>query len=132
MMPVSQGSRGGGATGAGGPQGLVADVVHSGGDPAPAPDSTVGVVATSTSLTMTEPAAEAPSLHTPSGATTPETMPEVDTTVATGDATIGDGDSDELEVVTGHPRPWALEDVSLSEVMGVAHFTLCQAQEVLE
>jgi hypothetical protein len=59
-------------------------------------------------------------------------MPEVDTTIATGDATIGDGDSDELEVVTRHPRPWALEDVSLSEVMGVAHFTLCQAQEVLE
>jgi hypothetical protein len=56
----------------------------------------------------------------------------VDTTTTVGATTAGDDNDDELMVVIGHPRLRALWDVSLSEVMSVAHFTLCQAQGVLQ
>jgi hypothetical protein len=82
--------------------------------------------------TMTEPAAKVPSSQTQLGAAILKIVLEVDTTIATGAATIGDGDGDELKVITGHPRLRALEDVSLSEAMGGSHFALGQAQEVLQ
>jgi hypothetical protein len=82
---------------------------------------------------MTESAVEAPSSQTQSGAATPEIVPEVGTTTATGATTTGDGDGndDELEVVTGHPGLRAPGHVSLSDAMGTTHFALRQAQDVL-
>jgi hypothetical protein len=77
---------------------------------------------------------EASSSWTQSGDTTLEIVPEVDRTTATTAATAGNGDDvdDELEVVTGHPGLWAPRHVSLSEAMSIAHFVLCQAQDVLQ
>jgi hypothetical protein len=51
-------------------------------------------------------------------------------TTATGAAMADDGDDDgdELEVVTGHPGLRAPRHVPLFE----AHFTLCQAHDVLQ
>jgi hypothetical protein len=59
-------------------------------------------------------------------------MPEVDTTTTTGAVTAGDDNDDELKVVTGHPGLRAPGDVSLSEAMFAAHFTLHQVQCVLQ
>jgi hypothetical protein len=118
-MPASQGSRGSGATGGGGPRDPVADVAIGSGDSAPEPDSAAGAVAAGASLTMTELDAEASSSQTQQGAATPKIVPEVGTTAATGAATSGDGDDDELEVVTRHPGLRAPGGVSLSEVISV-------------
>jgi hypothetical protein len=108
------------------------DAAHGVGGPAPVPDSTADAAAVGTTLTMTELATKAPFLRTQSGGATPETVPEVDTTIATGATTTGDDDDNELEVIMGHPGLRAPGNVSLSEEMGVAHFALCQAQEVLQ
>jgi hypothetical protein len=78
------------------------DVAHVGGDPAPEPDSAAGVTTVGASLTLAEPTTEASSSRTQLGATTIEIMPEVDMTTATGATMAGDGDDDELIVVTGH------------------------------
>jgi hypothetical protein len=118
-MLTSQCSRGGGATGGGGPRDPVADVANGGGDPAPEPDSAAGTVAVSASLTMTKLGAEVSSSQTQQGAATPKIVPEVGTTAATGAAMSGDGDDDELEVVTRHPGLRAPGGVSLSEVISV-------------
>jgi hypothetical protein len=126
MTPVSQGFRGGG------PQDPVADAAHGGGDLAPEPDFTTGVVAAGTSLTMTEPATEVSPLWTQPGVATLKIVLEVDTTTSTGAATTGDGDDDELEVVTVHSGLRAPEHVSLSEAMSMSHFTRHQAQDVLQ
>jgi hypothetical protein len=74
---------------------------------------------------MTKSAAEASSSRTQPGAATPEIVSKVDTITSTGDTTTGD--DDELKVVTRCPGLLALGDVSLSEVMSMAHFTLHQA-----
>jgi hypothetical protein len=81
----------------------VANVAHGGGDPTPKLDSVVGATASGAAPTLTEPAIKVPASQTQSRATTLEIVPEVDTTIATGAATTGDDDGDELEGVTGHP-----------------------------
>jgi hypothetical protein len=125
VTPTSQGSEGGGATEGGGPQDLVTDAAHDSGDPTPEPDSAAGVVTANSSPTMTKSAAEASSSRTQPGAATPEIVSKVDTITSTGDTTTGD--DDELKVVTRCPGLLDLGDVSLSEVMSMAHFTLHQA-----
>jgi hypothetical protein len=99
----------------------------SGGDLAPELDLAGGAVVASNTPTIIEPTVGASSSQMPSGAATPKTAPEVDMTTTTdavgttgskvpnvlpmgdvtyvggGGATIGDGDSDELKVVMGHP-----------------------------
>jgi hypothetical protein len=65
----------------------VVDATHGGGDPTLEPNSTIGVVA--------------------AGATaTPEIVPDVDMTMATGATMTGDsdGDGEELDVVMEHLR----------------------------
>jgi hypothetical protein len=54
--------------------------------------------------------------------------------VATGGlvAMTGDGDGNELEVVMGHSGLQTLRHISLSEAMGMTHFSLRQAQDVLQ
>jgi hypothetical protein len=128
VMPTSQCSRGGGATGGGGPRDPVADVANGDGDPAPEPDPAAGTVAVGASLTMTKLGAEVSSSQTQQGAATPKIVPEVGTTAATGAATSGDGDDDELEVVTRHPRLRAPGGVSLSEVISAAYLALRQCR----
>jgi hypothetical protein len=70
---------------------------------APKPDSAAGAAVAGITPTMTEPAVEVPCSQPQSSVATPEIMPEVVTTTATGAAMTGDddGNSDELEVVTG-------------------------------
>jgi hypothetical protein len=78
------------------------DVAHVGGDPAPESDSAAGVTTVGASLTFVELTTEASSSRTQLGATTIEIMPEVDMTTVTSATMAGDGDDDELIVVTGH------------------------------
>jgi hypothetical protein len=66
---------------------LVVDAAHGGGDPTLEPNSTIGAVATG------------------AGAT-PEIVPDVDMTMATGATMTGDsdGDGEELDIVMEHLR----------------------------
>jgi hypothetical protein len=83
---------------------------------------------------MTELAVEAASSQTQSGAATPEIVPKVDTTTATGATVTGDDNdnNDQIEGVMGHPGLRAAVHVSLFEAMGTTHFMLRQAQDVLQ
>jgi hypothetical protein len=99
---------------------------------------------------MTELVAGASSSQAQPGAVTPETPPTVNAIITAGsgvpevlpteDASFAgggtamtgdnDGDGNELEVVLRHPNFRAPRDVSLSEVMSMAHFAHHQAQDV--
>jgi hypothetical protein len=98
--PTSQGSRGRGATRGRGPQDSAACSTQDGSDSAPEPDSAMGAVVAGGASTMSELTTEVSSSQTQSRAATTETVPEVDMTTTTGAAMAGD--SDKLEVVTGH------------------------------
>jgi hypothetical protein len=94
----------------------------------PKTDTTV-VVGATTSLTTGEVATGSPAASTGLMADAPSSPPWI--VVATALVGADDNAIEEPKVIMGHPNPWALGQVSLSEVMGTGHFTLNQVHDML-
>jgi hypothetical protein len=94
----------------------------------PKTDTTAAVGATA-SLTTGEVATGSPAASTGLTADAPSSPPWI--AVATASVGADDNAIEEPKVIMGHPNPWALGQVSLSEVMGTGHFALNQVHDML-